>query len=1022
MWAGLLCWIFSIAAAAQMAVSPQVHGAVDVSQRIELKGHIAIWARPAVDVGPVAPDLPLQHLRVILRRSPAQEQAFEQLLQAQQTPGSPQYHHWLTPQQLGQRYGISQYDISAITSWLQSQGLQVESVAKSRMFLTFSGSAAAVGKALGTEFHYYSVAAQVQSQQQTVKLISINTEPTIPAALAPVMQGFTGLVQHRITPLHRMRTASIAARPQFSNCSNGSCQYFLMPADFATIYDINSVYNAGVNGTGEHIALVGRSRVDSNDIAEYEQLAGLPNQQPNEIIPTNGTDPGVTNDGNQDEATLDVDRSFGTAPSAGVDLIASASSSTQDGVDIASGYAIDDQVDPILNISFGDCESDAGQASVQAWDTLAQQGAAEGISIFVASGDAGALGCKLNGATPPSGVMPSSPNYLCSTSYVTCVGGTEFNDTANPSQYWSANNATSTMGSALSYIPEGAWNEPIGGTSGMTQLAASGGGVSAYITKPTWQKGTGVPNDGFRDSPDLAYPSANHDGYFACLAYVGGDCSQGQAVIFSGTSAASPSMAGVQALIDQKFKGTQGNINTEIYALAASSPTAFHDVTVTTSGVMSCSLATPSMCNNSTPTSSGLTGGTSGYAVTAGYDQVTGWGSVDVANLLGAWTGSTAHYTAVASLSSNFSSTTPAMPVTFTASVRAAGAPPTGTVQFFSNGTALGAAVAVSANVATTPAENFPVGTYAITAQYSGDSNYGAVTTSAITETVTSQLTPTVTLYSSITSSMVGQNVQFNLAVSGGSVVPTGTVQIYSNGAALGSPLTLAGGAVNFVENFSTAGSFLIAAQYAGDSNYSAASSGSIDFLVQPPPASFTLSAPDLTIATSGATTGNTDTITIEGQNGFQGVVVLSCSIQYGGAGTPYDPPTCSLSNGGNAYIGNGQTSTTAALTVSTTGPSNVLARLRGNKKLPGTVFVAFLMLLPLGQLRRPRIRRRRLWQLGFGLVFLLWLGGTGIGCSGSQSALSVLNTGTSTGAYTVTVTGTSGNLTANTIFTLAVQ
>ena len=1020
---GLLCCVVSIAVQAQRV--PQAQSAVDLSQKIQLKGHKAIWAQSAANAGAVAADLPLQHLTVLLTRTPAQQQALEQLLQAQQTPGSPQYHHWLTPQQVGQRFGASQQNITAVTGWLQSQGLHVDGVSNSRMRITFHGSAAAVGKALGTEFHYYNVQEQVQGRQQTEQRISINTEPMIPAALAGAIQGFIGLSQIHLHPMVHSRILPMSASPQFSNCTGSTistCNFYVLPADFATIYDLNPVYNAGINGAGEHIALVGRSLVVNSDITEYEQIAGLPSQLPNEIIPTDGTNPGVTNDGNQDEATLDVDRSFGTASGAGVDLIASASSQTEDGVDITTNYAIDVQVDPILSISFGDCESDAGQPAVQDWDTLAQQGAAEGISIFVAAGDTGAYGCGAVGSIPPATPTSPSPNYLCSTSYVTCVGGTEFNDTANPGQYWSANNNTTTLGSALSYIPEGAWNEPYNTNIASYQLAASGGGVSAYITKPSWQAGTGVPNDGFRDTPDVAFSAAGHDGYFGCLAYTGGDCSQGQFVAFSGTSAASPSMAGVQALIDQKFKGPQGNINVEIYALAASTPTAFHDVTVATSGVTSCSLATPSMCNNSTPGPNSLTGGLAGYMLTTGYDQVTGWGSLDVANLLSAWTGSTTHYSAVATVTSNFSNTTPAMPVTFTASVHAAGAPPTGTVQFFSNGTALGAAVTVSANAATSPAESFSVGTYAITAQYSGDSNYGAVTSSAITETVTAQMTPTVTLNSFVTSSVVGQNAQFSLNVSGGSAAPTGTVQIYSNGVALGSPLTLASGTVNFVENFSVAGSFLITAQYSGDSNYSAATSNSIDFLVLPPPMSFTLSAPDLTIATPGETTGNTNTITIDGQNGFQGGVVLTCSIQYAGTGTPNAPPTCSLGNSGNAYINSGQTSTTEALTISTTGPSTVTAGLRGNKKLPETVFVAFLMLLPLGQLRRSRIQKRRLWQIGFGVVLLLWLGGSGIGCSGSQPPASLTVPGTSTGSYTVTVNGTSGNLTATTTFMLNVQ
>ena len=77
--------------------------------------------------------------------------------------------------------------------------------------------------------------------------------------------------------------------------------------------------------------------------------------------------------------------------------------------------------------------------------------------------------------------------------------------------------------SALGYIPEGGWNEPLDG-SGNTQAAASGGGFSAYIPTPTWQTGTGVPGTEGRYTPDIAFSASGHDGYFGCLAAGGGDC------------------------------------------------------------------------------------------------------------------------------------------------------------------------------------------------------------------------------------------------------------------------------------------------------------------------------------------------------------------------------------------------------------------------------------------------------------------------------------------------------------------
>ena len=699
-----------------------------------------------MDAGAAPADLPLNNLIVVLQRSVATQQAYEQLLQQQQTPGSPQYHHWLTPQQIGEQYGVTPQDIAAVTGWLQSQGLKVGSVSNSRLFIIFGGSAGTVASALSTEFHYYNVQERIQGKLQSQRLLSINTEPKIPAALMPVIQGFTGLSQVPVRPMSRARAVPMSATPQFSSCSGSTCQYFLTPADFATIYDINSVYNAGINGAGVKIAIVGRSRVANSDITEYEGLTGLPTYLPNVIIPPSGTDPGITNDGNQDEATLDVDRSFGTAKGATIDLVVSANTSGGvDGTWIAEMYEVDTLVDPIMSASFGSCEADTGQVDTDAFDTLASQAAGEGISVFVSSGDTGAYGCSSVGSVPPA-TQTKSPNSLCSTSYVTCVGGTEFNDTANPSQYWSSTNST-TLGSALSYIPEGGWNEPYDATTSSYQLSASGGGVSAYITKPSWQAGTGVSSDGFRDTPDVAFSAAGHDGYVLCLAYNGGDCANGMLDVYDGTSAAAPSMAGVQALVNQKLGGVQGNINPHIYSLAATAPSVFHDTTVATSGVSSCAVTTPSMCNNSTPSPTALTGGLAGYVLTAGYDQVTGWGSVDVANLVNAWSGTTTKYAPSVTLTASAPSILVAETVTFTAGASGSGAVPTGTVQFLSGGISLGAPITLSNGAATTPAESFSAtGTYSITAQYSGDSNYNAATSNTFGLMVTAAPPPSFTL------------------------------------------------------------------------------------------------------------------------------------------------------------------------------------------------------------------------------------------------------------------------------------
>ncbi len=607
-----------------------------------LGGKLPEWVRVGNQTAGQGADLGATlHVSVILSRDAAAQTAFDQLLADQQNPNSPYYHQWLTPQQVGQLYGPTADDLAAVGAWLTSQGLRVESIAPSRVIVRASGSLAMVGNAFRTSFGMFGLRGQQR--------LSAVSEPLIPAALSPLIRSVHGLTQTQYEPQSRFSLRELPAAGKRPQVDLGSGEYAMLPNDFAVIYDIASVYSGGDKGATigsktQRIAIIGKSRIVASDISNYESLAGLPSVQPNVVLA--GTDPGVAtgkNVGFASEATLDVDRVIGTAPGAQVDLVISADSSTgEDGVDIAMTYNIDTLLDPVMTVSFGSCEVQNGSADTDYYNSQFETAASEGISTFVSADDSGVAGCDMPFQQPPA-TQVASINVLCASSYVTCVGGTEFNDIADPSLYWSASNASAGNESALSYIPEGAWNEPTYlNSSGQTayQVAAGGGGASVYIAKPSWQTGAGVPADGFRDVPDVSFSAADHDGYVGCFAAGGGSCvsssSGTEITVFSGTSAAAPGMAGVAALLNTKLGEAQGNLSPMLYRLAASAPTAFHDVTVATSGVMGCTSATPSMCNNSTPGESSLTGGLAGYLVATGYDLATGLGSVDVAKLIAA--------------------------------------------------------------------------------------------------------------------------------------------------------------------------------------------------------------------------------------------------------------------------------------------------------------------------------------------------------------------------------------------------
>jgi subtilase family serine protease len=891
----------------------------DMAPMTRLTGTLPRWVTPEADAGAVPDATPL-HVTLMLSRGAEQEAAFTQLLVDQQNPSSPRYHQWLTPAQIGEQFGPTTDDVAVVTGWLTRQGLQVDSVAPSRIFVEVSGTTGTVGAALGTSFHSFLLDGQ--------KRLAATGEPAIPSALAVAVSGIDGLAEIPLRPFHSVmaaepRAAGDGLRPMGSGSNN--TVHYIYPGDFAKIYDVATIAGGVYAGTGVKVAIIGRSQIASTDITLLEGIAGLPSKTQNVIIPPLGSDPGfVTTTGDQDESTLDVGRVLTVAPGAQADLIISANSSTNGGLTIAMQYNVQTLLDPVMTISYGACEALAGSANVNFFDTLFKQGAAEGISTFVSSGDSAAAGCSTSGATP-KGTEVLGINYLCSSSYVTCVGGTEFNDASSYSTYWSATNS-STFTSALGYIPEGAWNEPTyqktvsGVTSTAYQILGTGGGASIYLAKPSWQSGTGVPIDNARDTPDISFTSAGHDPYFSCVAYKGSayDCSTGGGTLFYGTSAAAPNMAAVAAILVQRTGKSQGNLNPTLYALASSTPSVFHDATPTSSGVASCSITTASMCNNSIPGPSSLTG-VNGYSLQVGYDLSTGLGSLDVTNFANTVAGGAIPLGSTVSLSAQPTTILVGKTAIFTATVSTSGTTPiTGTAQFYSNGTALGSPVTLVNATAQTPATAFPTaGTYAITATYSGDTAFAPSTSSTLSFAVTLPAT-TTTITAAPTTILAGRTAVFSAkVVTAGSTAPTGTVQFSLNGSALGSAVAISGGiASTSATSFPLAGTYTITAVYSGDSG-NATSTGTLSFVASALP------------ATTTTVTAVPNTVTAGGSSVFTANVAITSSIAATGTVQFYSGGTALGSavavSGGKASTPSQQFTTagTYAITATYSGDSN---------------------------------------------------------------------------------------------------
>jgi subtilase family serine protease len=238
--------------------------------------------------------------------------------------------------------------------------------------------------------------------------------------------------------------------------SNDPCGYALGPYDFATIYSLLPLWNKGINGTGKTIAIVGDTDINIQDVADFRSMFGLPVNNPTIIV--NGTDPGIQ--GDESEADIDVQWSGAVAPDATIDFVVSKSTETTSGVDLSAVFIIENNLASVMSESYGECELGLGTTGNQFYNTLWQQAAAQGITVFIAAGDAGSAGCdNFNAQSPSPALYGLQVSGYASTPYDVAVGATDFNDSSDPSTYWSTTNNSTTQSSALGYIPETTWND-----------------------------------------------------------------------------------------------------------------------------------------------------------------------------------------------------------------------------------------------------------------------------------------------------------------------------------------------------------------------------------------------------------------------------------------------------------------------------------------------------------------------------------------------------------------------------------
>ena len=575
LWAALPSW-------SQGNARPLITQPVEETKLTVLHGNTHPLARPQFDQGAAPAALSMNHMQLVLRRSPEQEAALDQLMADQQEKSSPNYHKWLTPTEFGERFGPSDQDILTVTAWLQSHGFTIGATPKGKMTIDFSGTASQVEQAFHTAIHRYVVHGEEHWANAS--------DPSIPTALTPAIVGVASLHNFFPKPQSTVRAAKQMGRPLYTfpvGCSQSTsssnanpCNYGVSPADFDKIYNVP----ASLTGTGETIAIVSDSDIalsnnnptQASDVNAFRSIFGLPviNFQEIETDPDN--DPGISGpSGDEVEAVLDVEWSGAIAPSAKIDLVVSPNTATTSGIDTSASYIINTltPTPPILSVSYGLCELELGTAGNQLHNAMWQQAASEGITVLVSTGDNGSAGCDIDEVLALSQVQPAQfgleVNGIASTPYDTAVGGTDFDD-PNPATYWGTVNG-GTGQSVLGYVPEMTWNDtctnsviiqlfqgdgfdtgtaastcndpqvenatyPNGAPVNLVAPNGASGGISSCTTsnqstpsscsggypKPTWQVGPGVPSDGVRDVPDVSLFAA--DGVISGSFYI--DCEE----------------------------------------------------------------------------------------------------------------------------------------------------------------------------------------------------------------------------------------------------------------------------------------------------------------------------------------------------------------------------------------------------------------------------------------------------------------------------------------------------------------
>jgi kumamolisin len=556
-------------------------------------------APKAVDLGPLAGHERNAPISITVRFALPGLSEAEKLQQAIYTPGDPEYHHFLTTGEFNSRFGPKEEEVSKAIAAFGKYGLSAERITGSTLRVT--GTPAALEQAFSISLHTYE--APAAGKAGSYRFRAAVGRPTLPAEIPLKATAVTGFNNHpALRPLHRSAPAALHNGPGATTfAKTGDAFGNLTVLDFASNYNVDPLYAAGMTGSGHTLGIMTLASFTASDAYGYWTALGLhvANNRIEEILVDGGSGP-VSDDAGSLETTLDVEQSGGIAPGAHI-LVYEAPNTDQGFVDVFAKAIHDNKADT-LSISWGDWEAfqDNTVSSLTAIHELLLQAALQGQTVFAASGDGGAYDVSNDlGCAPPACTATLTVDYPASDPLITAAGGTTL---AGHQSYCLTAACTAPL-QQVQTQKESVWGWdyliPLCSRLGFDPItcgifpAGSGGGVSVFFGVPDYQKGvSGIQlsqpgqvlsvqgigtifslpaNYAGRNVPDVSFNADPETGYL--VVYTSSVSGFGAQPFWGGTSFVAPQLNGVAALLDQYVGKRVGFLNPALYKLAASNST-----------------------------------------------------------------------------------------------------------------------------------------------------------------------------------------------------------------------------------------------------------------------------------------------------------------------------------------------------------------------------------------------------------------------------------------------------------------